>query len=459
MGRALLWPSGDKLGRHRRKVGSARRWQAGKHGRAESWHRRGSEHAGRALTPANRRGIAAVAARAEHSRVEETPTHGEMRTAIKVVFQTVFKSPPPEEWHGGDGTISAIRSYLNMPPGSYDVVRRVLEASPSKDVSRRASTKRKRKIEAGTDIANHMMADLQRYSIRHTSGNLAPFNNSKPIPYTTVHDALNQPELQARKRKRPSRPQGGGESKGERWRAARLNWTRQIESCLALGKAHRPSLRRTGFRTPATDNSGYRGHEILPGTILFCDETTKYCVIGGAGHSRSKIVRQFPVDEESKFCRVEDGGQYPEIPATVKVKHAQSVHALIGVAAPVRRSDGKREAFRSKVFPYTGTKVVGVKEYESKLRAEIKRVKDDKDRNYRRYKGHDNPCEAKHGDTWREHIKKPAKSLVNGLTSVEELPDFIFKEAKRCFRGTTGERCFKVYHGYPSGGKRGIKTF
>lgn len=225
-----------------------------------------------------------------------------------------------------------------------------------------------------------------------------------------------------------------------------------MSNCRKLAKKYPPSKRingRLGFTTPRKDSTGLRGFEHDECATYYTDETSRKCVIGGAGHhgTSGRLERRLPVDSNGKFKPVAQGGKCPEKKPEVKPKHDDTVHVVFGVAAPMKRAAdgrGQRVVHKSKLFPYTGAKVVGMKAHKKAQEEEIKRVKKMKGV-WWRHRNADNPYEPRHGDDWKAQMKSNTQSTVHKLTCISEISTFIFNDAFECFKGTTGEGCFKVY--------------
>ena len=152
----------------------------------------------------------------------------------------------------------------------------------------------------------------------------------------------------------------GSNDENSTWALARCAQCEQFLDMLELGKLPRDCPKVTESDIPPLRLHG----------VVFWDEHHKKCVIGGYGKYETRVY----VDEEGAPTHPNEGGQLPDLVATVTTKFSAEARGCFGVAM-VKQIDGNMHGARAVPFNYTGRVVIGIKSFQEQLRQEYNRVK------------------------------------------------------------------------------------
>lgn len=181
--------------------------------------------------------------------------------------------------------------------------------------------------------------------------------------------------------------------------------------------------------------------------ILVLDQHHRKCRLGKSSTFDCKLPLK-----DGKFCRTDDGGEYPEWSNRKSVKHPKEARLHFGVMMK-RDAGGVLRGYKMRPFDYTDKWIVGVKRIEQEVKAVV-------DKANRLKATHGSWSRTKHytreelakleggrweawfietygsGDGWRDAVLKKVESGDHALLSVTKLMQHSIDEGNRLFADT-----------------------
>jgi hypothetical protein len=378
--------------------------------------------------------VAATAAR-KRKRVSEA----DERIAIKVLYNNLG-APSPGEWAGRGGTISKIRSGLNLP-GSARKVQRTLQdivehgdAFDPKAASARGGRKRKLSV-VECEIAADMLR--QGHGLSQTTITLNAIrekNNRSKVARTTVRDSVRA--VLGAEARRTTKRATGNKDKESAWAKARLAQAKQYKDQLSRGGTATTRRGALAACAPLELNQ-----------IAWWDEKHCKSVLGPSG----KFQWTYTVGDDFRFLPEEQGGKHFAPAQVVQPKYDTEARFAFGVMKKLADGGRSQVGVRLPPFDYTGQKMLGVAAYEKAVQKEVDATATKKGcwAQYRPDAAQASDPRyleggryfLRYGDAWRDKIDDHLK-----LVCVTRLIDHIIGACDEAFRDTPYASTYVIAH-------------
>ena len=358
------------------------------------------------------------------------------RYAIKYAFEYIYGSMSVDRWKE-TGLVTSIMTRLCIPNGSYASVRSVLlevvgafqnnTAYDAKKGERRRG--RKALITDESPEAEVIFRALEtNISTLNVAVLVNEFRNGQqpprpPVSFSAVERFVLKSPIIDRTRRRTQKT--GKTDADSTWAKARVEQCSQFSEQFRLGML------------PAGDPELY--HPALPPVYLHAlivfDENHKKCILGHSSKVENRIARN-PFDGAPTDPAF--GGVLPPKKDRTKPKYEKEARGCFGVAVK-QLVDGTKVGARTSVFNYTERKVVGVKNYNTAIKAELKRVSP----LLGVWRHADYGYEERYPLTWEAEVKKVVdKKLCN----IKDIIDFMIREGNKIYEGTAHADSYFIYH-------------
>ena len=296
--------------------------------------------------------------------------------SITYIYQHCYGASPPVDWGGKNGTISRLVALFRIPNKKRRQVRRVLmevweciQTQTVYDDGRRRKAGRIPMISEG-DVDETIIADWmeQGLGFRHT---LAMVNQSR-IERGLIHVGISA-LIYAFRRMKPViskiRKKGQANVNNLAWAKARKNQCKQY--LIMLGRITKETLLKEECTYPLPP---WYDPDLLPkiddAQLVWYDEM----------HIKQKVGLNIHADLQIRFPR-NANGDYDSTSSSIAApayqaifKYSQEARFCLGVAK-IKQNNGTVKGVRSKVFDYSSKKIISIKEYDKRVKEEIRRVK------------------------------------------------------------------------------------
>ena len=325
---------------------------------------------------------------------------------------------------------------LSIPPGSREAVRstmrNILSAIATKnDLDVKAGTTMRGKkalIEDASEEAEIIFRSLEAgigvYAATILVNEYRNNEKKNPISCSAVQRfTLSSSIINKSKR---VHQKSGKDDKGTAWAQARLNqcseWKERIQ--LGVDAGNVPNMNFEGNKKP-----------IFLDGIAWFDENHKKVVLGFTSKIEHRISRN-PLT--GLPCRIEDGGILPEKKNQTSVKFPGEARGMFG-AGMRTNIDGTVEGVKTTPFFYTGRFVLGLKEYNIRIEAELERAKQLKGKWGNKGGGY----LERYEENWYSELKKEVDKKWCCITDMME---HAIMEATIIFAGTLHADDFLIFH-------------
>ena len=172
--------------------------------------------------------------------------------------------------------------------------------------------------------------------------------------------------------------------------------------------------------------------------ILQVDQSHNKCVIGGSGHSGSSgsVQYRIAVDPVTKRLKpLGKGGRYPERKRRLQPKYSSEAKGCYAVACPV--IDGETKGQMMRPWNYTNKWLLSAKKSDQKMKEIMTKYRSWRGtdaKEWKKYKEHENPFQARYGDEWESNLK--ATASWNKQADIRNMLRHIFEEGNRVFKGS-----------------------
>lgn len=352
--------------------------------------------------------------------------------AIKYMYEHVYGSPPVN-----GHVIAAIMAKLEIPGGSFGSVRTVLQevstAAQNNDIynPKKGESARGRKSILHDDcpeaelIFRALETNISTMNVAVIVNEFRAVQNppKSPVSFSAVERFVLRSNIINRTRRHTKKT--GNTDAESTWAKARLAQCVQFLEQFRLG--HLPDGH------PDLQQPAYPPVK-LHALVIF-DENHKKCILGHSSKFENRIHRN---DYDNAPTDPKFGGKLPPKKDRTKPKYEKEARGCFGVAMKLQ-PDGTKIGVKTGVFNYTERKVVGMKAYNTAVRAELRRVLPLKGV----WKNDGYGYQQRYPDTWEAEVRKVVDKK---LCSVKGIIDFMVRESDKIYAGTPYANSYFMYH-------------